>query len=115
MTFLLNLLLFLHIVGVAVIVGTWIHTMKRPTVTPAQFWAAVLMLITGVGLVGVHEMSGGGINYVKIGVKIVILLVVLVSAFIGMRKTKRNEPVSTGLAHAVGGMALINAAIAVFW
>ena len=44
-----------------------------------------------------------------------ILLVVLVAAFIGMRKTQRNEPVSTGLAHAVGGMALINAAVAVFW
>ena len=115
MTFLLNLLLFLHIVGVAIIVGTWIYTMKRPTVTVAQFWAAVLMLLTGVGLVGIHEMSGHEINYAKIGVKIVILLIVLVAAFIGMRKTRRGEPVSTGLAHAVGGMALINAAVAVFW
>ncbi|MBO4146008.1 hypothetical protein QWJ06_08145 [Kocuria rhizophila] len=115
MTFLLNLLLFLHIVGVAVIVGTWIYTMKRPTVTSGQFWAAVLMLITGLGLVGIREMDGGSINYAKITVKIVILLVVLVASFIGMRKTQRNEPVSTGLAHAVGGMALINAAVAVFW
>ena len=83
MTFLLNLLLFLHIVGVAVIVGTWIYTMKRPTVTAGQFWAAVLMLITGLGLVGIHEMDGGSINYAKITVKIVILLVVLVAAQIG--------------------------------
>ena len=115
MTFLLNLMLFLHIVGVAIIVGTWIYTMKRPTVTVAQFWAAVLMLVTGLGMVGYYEMNGGGINYAKIGVKLVILLVVLVAAFIGMRKTQRGEQVSTGLAHAVGGMALINAAVAVFW
>ncbi|RKQ36265.1 hypothetical protein [Kocuria tytonis] len=115
MTFLLHLLVFLHIMGVAVIVGTWFYTMKRPTVTVGQFWAAVLMLVTGLGLVAYHELNGGGINYVKIGVKLVILLIVLVAAFIGMRKTQRSEPVSTGLAHAVGGMALINAAVAVFW
>ncbi len=117
MTFLLSLMLFLHIVGVAVIVGTWIYTMKTPTVTVSQFWAAVLMLVTGLVMVGIREMSGGhdSLNFAKIGVKFVILLVVLVAAFIGMRKTQRGEPESTGLAHAVGGMALINAAVAVFW
>ncbi|MDO4919808.1 hypothetical protein [Kocuria sp.] len=117
MFFLHNLLLFLHLVGVAIIVGTWIYTMKRPTVTVAQFWSAVLMLLTGLGLVGYYEMIGqhDALNFAKIGVKIVILLAVLVAAFIGMRKTQRGEPVSTGLAHAVGGMALINVAVAVFW
>ena len=31
------------------------------------------------------------------------------------RKAKKGEPVSTGLAHAVGGMGFINMAVAVFW
>ena len=101
--------------GVAMIVGTWFYTLKRPTVSVVQFWAAVLMLLTGLGLVGYHEMNGGDVNYAKIGVKLVILVVVLVIALIGMYKTQRGEPVSTGLAHAVGGMALINAAVAPFW
>ncbi|NLF92075.1 MAG: hypothetical protein GX570_12165, partial [Corynebacterium marinum] len=45
----------------------------------------------------------------------VILVGVLVAAVIARRKVARDEPVSKGLAHAVGGMSLINIAIAVFW
>ena len=116
MTFLTGLLVFLHLVGAAIIVGTWIYTMKRPTVTSGQFWAAIVMLLTGLVMVVFREMQDGfAVNHMKIGVKLIILLVVAVAAFIGMRKTKRGEPVSTGLAHAVGGLAVINAAVAVFW
>ena len=51
----------------------------------------------------------------KIGIKLVILIAILVAAIIGRRKVKRGEEVSTGIAHAVGGLTLINVAIAVFW
>ena len=116
MVFLFNLMLFLHFVGLAIIIGTWFFTMKRPTVTVGQFWASIIMLLSGLALVALREMQEGfQLNHVKIGVKLVILIVVAITAFIGMRKTQRHEPVSTGLAHAVGGMALINAAVAVFW
>lgn len=115
MSFLMALFLFLHILGTAIIVGTWFYTMKTPTVSAGQFWGAVVMLISGLGLLGGLEMSGAGVNHVKIGIKLVILLVILVTSFIGWRKSARHEPVSTGLAHSVGGLALINAAIAVFW
>ena len=116
MSFLFSLMLFLHFLGLAVIIGTWLFTMKRPTVTSGQFWAAIVMLLTGLVMVVFREMQDGfAVNHMKIGVKLVILLVVAVAAFIGMRKTQRGEPVSTGLAHAVGGSAVINAAVAVFW
>ena len=116
MDFLFSLMLFLHFLGLAVIIGTWIFTMKRPTVTVGQFWAAIVMLLSGLAMVALRELQEGfEVNHLKIGVKLVILLIVAVAAFIGMRKTQRGEPVSTGLAHAVGGMAVINAAVAVFW
>lgn len=43
------------------------------------------------------------------------VIAILVAAIIGRRKVKRGEEVSTGIAHAVGGLTLINVAIAVFW
>jgi len=55
------------------------------------------------------------VNNIKVGVKLIIALVVFVAALIGYRKQKKGEPVSTGLAHAVGGMALINIAVATLW
>ena len=36
-------------------------------------------------------------------------------AFIGRRKYKKDEPISKGLAHSVGGLALLNVAIATLW
>ena len=57
----------------------------------------------------------GDPNYVKLGIKFVIAVVVAVLAVIGARKVKNGQPVSTGLAHGVGGLALINIAIATLW
>ncbi|ALU39881.1 hypothetical protein AS188_09115 [Kocuria flava] len=115
MTFVTGLLVLLHLVGAAIIVGTWIYTMKRPTVSPGQFHASLLSLITGLLLVGIHEMGEDPVNHAKVAVKLLIALAVAIAAFVGQRRTKRGQPVSTGLAHAVGGSALINMAVATLW
>nr|WP_257792228.1 hypothetical protein [Arthrobacter dokdonellae] len=39
-------------------------------------------------------------------------MAVLIAAIVGCRKAAAKQEVSTGLAHAVGGMALINIAVA---
>ncbi|ALE91861.1 hypothetical protein AOC05_05155 [Arthrobacter alpinus] len=116
MDFLRLLLVFLHILGAAAIVGGWLAAFKTPTVTQWQWIGALTQLITGILLVGLASMGDGdGPNNTKVAVKLIIALVVGVAAFIGRRKAKNNETVPKGLAHAVGGMALINIAIAVFW
>ena len=61
-----------------------------------------------------HACSGG-VNHIKIAVKILLALGVAIAAFIGQRKHKAGEPISTGLAHAVGGLAVINVAVATIW
>ena len=115
MDILYNILVFLHIVGAAMIVGIWIGNMKKPTVHPRQFDGAALQLITGVIMMGLIPAMDMDANYVKLAIKLVIALVVAVLAFIGRRKYKKGEPVSAGLAHCVGGLALLNVAIATLW
>jgi len=122
MTILLNILIFLHVVGAAMIVGYWIATMRTPTVHPRQRDGAFLQLLTGIAMMGVlpvlHNQDPaqfGELNYVKLGIKLVIAVVVAVLAVIGTRKVKKGQPVSTGLAHGVGGLALVNVAIATLW
>jgi hypothetical protein len=110
-----DIMVFLHIVGAAMIVGIWIGNMKKPTVHPRQFDGAALQLLTGVVMMGLIPALGKDVIYVKLGVKIAIALVVAVLAFIGSRKYKKGEPVSKGLAHSVGGLALLNVAIATLW
>lgn len=116
MDFLRLVLVFLHILGAAAIVGGWLAAFKTPTVTQWQWIGALTQLITGILLVGLSSMGDGdGPNNTKVAVKLIIALVVAVAAFIGRRKAKNNEDVPKGLAHAVGGMAFINIAVAVFW
>jgi hypothetical protein len=115
MNILFNILVFLHIVGAAMIVGIWIGNMKKPTVHPRQFDGAVLQIITGVLMMGLIPALDMDANYPKLGVKLIIALVVGVLAFIGSRKFKKGEPISKGLAHSVGGLALLNVAIATLW
>jgi peptidoglycan/LPS O-acetylase OafA/YrhL len=110
-----DIMVFLHIVGAAMIVGIWIGNMKKPTVHPRQFDGAALQLLTGIVMMGLIPALDRDANYMKLGVKIVIALVVAVLAFIGSRKFKKGEPVSKGLAHSVGGLALLNVAIATLW
>jgi len=116
MGILFSILVFLHIVGAAMIVGYWIATMKEPTVHPRQRDGAFLQLLTGIAMMGlIPFMPDFHPNYFKLGIKFAIGVAVAVLAVIGSRKVKKGEPVSTGLAHGVGGLALINIALATLW
>lgn len=115
MSVLMSILLFLHIVGAALVFGLWVAHFKSPRVVPGQFHAALLQVITGLLMFGILEMQGGAVDHIKLGVKLVIGLIIAVVAFIGQRQFKRGEQVSTGMAHAVGGLALINIAVATLW
>lgn len=110
-----NIMVFLHIVGAAMIIGIWIGQMKQPTVHPRQFDGAALQLITGIVMMGLIPALNMDANYFKLGIKFAVGLAVAVLAFVGRRKYKKNEPISKGLAHSVGGLALLNVAIATLW
>src|SRR6478609_1262896 len=98
MTILFNILVFLHVVGAAMIVGYWIATMRTPTVHPRQRDGAFLQLLTGIAMMGIlpvlHNQDPahfGDLNYAKLGIKFVIAVVVAVLAVIGTRKVKNGE------------------------
>lgn len=105
----------IHIVSAAAIVGGWLAHFKNPTVTKSQWWGSLGMIISGLVLFGFAEMGDGPVNRIKLTVKLVIGLAVLVAALLGRRKENKGEPVPTGLAHAVGGLGLVNILVAVLW
>lgn len=122
MSILITVLLFLHIVGASLVFGLWVANFSKGIVVPGQFHAALLQVVTGFGLYFVQMAQGNtGINHMAIGIKIVFALVIAVAAFIGQNKYKAAKALGTpeagrnvALAHTVGGLALVNMAIAVF-
>lgn len=116
MDFVHSLLVLVHIFGAAVIVGTWVATFRKPTVTGWQFGSSIAMLVSGLLLVTMNEFNPDVVvNHAKIGVKLLLALGVFVAALIGWRKQRNGQPVSTGLAHGTGGTALIAMIVAVMW
>ncbi|WP_225755160.1 hypothetical protein [Actinotalea sp. Marseille-Q4924] len=113
MDFARDLLLVLHIVGLASIIGGFLVQTRssRKRVEPAMLHGALTALVTGVLLVGVAEMGDVDLNHVKIGVKLVVALVIAVLAWRG----RKASSVSTGVWGAIGGLALLNVVLAVFW
>lgn len=109
-----SLLVFLHLLGMATLVGGFSAQLRASErrVTPGQWHGALLSLISGVWLVGLAEMGLAGdpeVSHAKVALKLGIALAITLLAF---RGRQRREWRRGWL--AVGGLALLNTAIAVF-
>jgi hypothetical protein len=128
MEILREILLTLHLVGMAIIVGGYFSVIRSPKVLSGMLHASYLQLITGLLLVGIAEMGDGDVNHVKIGIKLVVAIIVTVFAFIGNRKQKAftaaapaegtaatavKNPSAT-MAHLTFAFTIINLIVAVF-
>ncbi len=119
MTFVFNVLVVLHFVGLALIVGGFFAQLRDPqkTVTRWMWDGALTQIVTGVAMVGMVEGGALGdaakeyLNQGKIGTKLAIAILVAVLALVGRR---RPAPQVT-LWLAVGVLAIANIVIAVFW
>ncbi len=115
MEFIYNLVVILHFIGLASLVGGFIVQMSSPDkgVNAAMFHGALTQLVTGLIMVGMVE--GGAVedelNMTKISVKLAVVLVVTVLAFIGRKKT----PPQVALWGAIGSLSIANIFIAVLW
>ena len=115
MEFIYDLVVILHFIGLAIVVGGFIVQISSSEkgVNAAMFHGALTQLVTGLILVGMVE--GGAvdeeINMTKISVKLAIVLVVTVLAFMGRKKT----PPQVALWGAIGVLSIANIFIAVLW
>jgi hypothetical protein len=115
-----NLILILHFIGLASVVGGFLVQMKsrEKGVNPAMLHGALTQLVTGLLLVGLPEMgvalpyeSWDGWDHSKIAVKLVLTVIIAVLAVIGRRKAGAQ----TGLWAAIGALSIANIFIAVLW
>ncbi|WP_024758057.1 hypothetical protein [Streptomyces exfoliatus] len=116
MDVLINVFVALHIIGIASLLGGFLTQMKAmgagtARFTPAMLHGALVMLITGIALVGLNQADDQTVNNIKIGIKLAVLVVVL-----GLVYVKRDEEkVDKGLFAAVGALTTANIFIATLW
>ncbi|GAB3597004.1 hypothetical protein GCM10027446_24570 [Angustibacter peucedani] len=118
-----RLVVLLHLLGMAALVGSYLTVLHRPRVLGIMRDAAGVQLVTGLALVGLVESGAvdhDPLDHAKIAVKLVVAAVVLAVAVVGARRDRGDHAPDTGrstdgLAHVVGGLALVNVAVAVLW
>jgi len=116
-----NVLVILHLVGMASVLGGFLTQMKAmgkkaARIVPAMIHGAWTALITGILLVGVAQWRiGMGANFevdhTKIAVKSVIAAVIVVLVMINRKK----DQIATPIFGAIGALTLTNLVLAVIW
>jgi hypothetical protein len=112
-----DIVVALHLLGMAAIVGGWIAVRSGRTVIAPIVWGARAQLVTGLVLVGLAEAVKDDdhvVNNAKIGVKLVIALGVLAAAEVGRARGRKGR--DTGpLLDIAGGGAVVNVLVAAIW
>ncbi|WP_129841900.1 hypothetical protein [Streptomyces sp. RFCAC02] len=112
----INIVVALHIIGIAALLGGFLTQMKamgdgRGRVVPAMLHGALTMLVTGIALVGLSEADDRSVNNLKIGIKLAVLVVILALVYV----KRDDEKVSPGILGAIGGLTVVNIFIATVW
>lgn len=113
-----NLILVLHFIGIAALLGGALAQMPAmktgsAKIVPAIMHGAWTMLATGLLLVGMTYALGEGeeINNTKIGVKLAILIAIVVIALVN----KKKDSAPKWAIPTIAVLTIANIAIAVFW
>jgi hypothetical protein len=113
MEFLRHILLVIHLLGFAALLGGLLVQGRSPEkrVNGLMRDGAGTAFLAGLLLVGVIEADDGAVNHAKVAVKGLIGLVVLVLVMANLRK----ERISTGLWALVLLLTVTNVCVAIFW
>lgn len=120
MEFVIEIFVVLHLLGMAAIIGGWIARRSGAASFAALVWGARAQLLTGLLLVGLHEMSkepGEKLNHMKVGIKLLVAIGVAACAEMAAAKARKGgEGANVGtLVDAAAGLTFLNVLIAVLW
>jgi len=113
-----NILLALHLLGMATIVGVFLVQLRAKSGhrVGLVLGGAITQVVTGIGMIGLYHAThpdAAGISpklWVHLGVGLAILAAAI-AAFVLAKQGRRVN----GAFHAAGGLAVVNVLIAAIW
>jgi len=117
MEFVYDLVVVLHLLGMAALVGGWFVVARGPGSSEAMVWGARAQLVTGLVLVGLAEGVSSldkDLNHPKIGVKLVVALAAVACLEIARGRARKGAD-TKALVSAAGGLGVLNVLVAALW
>jgi hypothetical protein len=108
-----QILVLVHLIGFAAQFGGFLVQLRsqEPEVNAAMLHGSLTLLITGVALVILAEIGPDPVNHVKIAIKLIITAVIVLLVI----KNRKFASIPRGLWGLIGGLTIVNAAVAVVW
>jgi hypothetical protein len=113
--FVRDLLVFFHLLGMALLVATFLIQLRAGTpapVNPGWLHGAALQLVTGLALMLLAPLTDADYNDMKLGIKLVVLVGIGGLAITFMI---RRMAAQRWLTLVLGGLVVLNVGLAVFW
>lgn len=113
MSALRTILLVLHFIGLAAILGPFLDQLRADTkrITTAMVWGARAQIVTGLALAGLAFSGDNEPDHVKIAVKLLVAL-----AIVAIAEMTRKKTTDISWAYwAVGALTTVNIIVAVVW
>ncbi|MGW5053126.1 hypothetical protein [Actinokineospora sp. NPDC004072] len=113
MEFVRLLLVFLHLLGMGLLVGTFLLQLRsrEGALNPGWLHGSGLQLVTGVALIALAPLTDAEYNHMKLGIKTLVVVAIAGIAFTYLRKT----PLPKWVTPALGALVVLNVGLAVFW
>lgn len=111
-----HVVLFIHLIGFAVLFGAWAAQAFGGTrrITRIMDYGLLIAGLAGLSLAAPWGLDHD-LNYVKVGTKLVILVVIGALLGIGSARQKRGDALPSAVFWLVGILTALNAAIGVIW
>ncbi|GAA1647090.1 Fe-S protein [Microbacterium flavum] len=115
MEILRHAVVLVHLTGFAILFGAWVvEAVGQRRITRLMTWGMVIAAVAGLALAAPWGIEYP-LNYVKLGVKLVVLLIIGALLGIGTARQRRTGAVAPALFWLIGILTFLNAGIAVLW
>lgn len=112
-----DVVIVIHLVGYAILFGSWAveAAARRFQATRLMDLGVLVAGVAGLALAAPWGLGDGELNYVKIGIKLVVLIVIGALIGISTSRSKKGTPLPSWVFWLIGVLTLFNAALAVIW
>lgn len=115
MEILRHAVVLIHLVGFAVLFGSWVvEAVGKRRVTRIMHWGLGIALVAGLALSAPWGLDHD-LNYTKIAIKVVVLVIIGALLGIGAGRERKSGSVPAPVFWGIGVLTLLNAGLAVIW